>query len=82
MHIQDQIGEMERRAEAMRLTLTDLARRAGVHPSTVSKLKTSGRDARHSTLTRLEEALTAEELRLLTYLAALHPGHAPAEAGT
>lgn len=59
-------GENVRRARMeARLTQEQLARRAGVHPSEVSRLEREVRDPRLSTIVRLAGALGVEPAGLL-----------------
>lgn len=56
----------------LRLPLTVVAERAGVDVETVRLAASGQRDARGSTLNKINQVLVAEERRVLTHLLALH----------
>lgn len=67
----DEIEDLVARADAIRLPITEWARKANTTPQTVSRFNGRG-SGRTSTLTRLRLALVAEEQRLLAHLQRLH----------
>lgn len=68
--------EALQRLHAIRLPLLEVARQTGLDKSTVGIVLRGQSDARLSTVAAIEAAIRAEELRLLAYLAALHPAAA------
>lgn len=76
MHYAVAIGEIERRAKAINLCLKDLARAAGLSPSTAYRGARTGADVRLSTSAKLNEALRQHEVDLLRHLARLYPQEA------
>lgn len=70
MHTFIAIGEIKVRAEQIRLTLSELAVKAGLAPSTVLRLaEGKTRDGWVSTNKKLVAALEAEEQRVREHLA-------------
>jgi hypothetical protein len=67
-------GTLSERIAAIRLPVNALASAAGVHPETVYRLVRGGnkRGPLHENHEAIQEALTAEEIRLRDYLVALH----------
>lgn len=53
------------------LTVRELAKTAGVDPSTIHRLETPGHDGYRSTARKLEETLEAREREVLTHLLAI-----------
>lgn len=78
LHI-PQISEIKYRAEAIGLTLGQIANRAKVHPTSAYAAVRGNHDMRVSTIRRLTEALEAEERRVAEHLARLgvHAASAP-----
>lgn len=69
MHTSIAISEIKIRAEALRLTLSELAVKAGVAPSTALRLANgSGQGGWVSTNQKLVAALEAEEQRVRDHL--------------
>ncbi|WP_107344454.1 hypothetical protein [Rhodopseudomonas palustris] len=68
------ILQIKERAAAVRLTMNDVARLAGLPASTAHAKARDGRirDVRSSTLAKLSSAVIAEELRQRDYLVGLH----------
>lgn len=64
---------MAARAKAIRLSTNKLAELAGVNKHTVTYVLNGRRDTLVSTAARLEDALIAEEKRVLAHLQKLHP---------
>lgn len=80
MHEIDDITAIRARAKGLRLPIEDLCSRAGLSSSTLRR----NRDGmRRTTLRKLWDALTGEELAMLVRLQKLHPepehGHGEAE---
>lgn len=65
-------GEIKTRAEAIGVSLKDLARDVGVHHSTAYRGARGG-DLKISTVRKLERALVERERRALAHLLLLHP---------
>lgn len=72
MQQSDSIDQIEARAMAVRLSLTELAMLASVAPSTLLRAKSGRHEMRRSIERKIVDALIAEELRLLGHLNALH----------
>ena len=67
-------GTIGDRCQMIRLQPANLARRAGCHQLTICRIMRGATiDPRYSTLTEIERAIVAEELRLRDYLVGLHP---------
>jgi DNA-binding MurR/RpiR family transcriptional regulator len=73
MHNSSSLHQIKRRAEAINLSLTEMARRAKVSPSTVTRNVRGLHETKSSIERRLEETLMQHELRLRDYLLSIHP---------
>ncbi len=67
------ITEIRKRVAAINLSLSGLARRAGVEPSVVLRGCAGKHEPKISTLRKIGDPLIAEEIRLRDYLLELHP---------
>lgn len=67
-----QLGELKSRTEAIRWNLADLSLAAGKARSTAYQI-VGHQNPKRETHESISDALLAEELRLLRYLAELHP---------
>lgn len=74
-------SECARRAEILRLSNAELARLSSLDENTVAKFLSGRTDARLSTLSAIDDALSAAELETLRRLASRHPS-AAIEAAT
>jgi len=72
MQIETSINAIEARAKRIGLSLTELARLAGIAASTLLRHK-STHNPQLSTLEKINVALVAEERRVLAHLIAPHP---------
>lgn len=61
------------RAKRAYISLSALARDAGIDPSTLSRWSTSGRDVHHGKLRAAQAALQQRERALLRHLLTLYP---------
>lgn len=61
------------RREAVRLTVAELARLAGVDKHTIHRIEDAAHSPVSTTLDKIETALVAEERRVLAHLLRLHP---------
>lgn len=74
MHETIPIDQLKRRAESIGLSASELARRAGVHHTTLGRiLQDGGRDMKVSTMAKLSTALVTAEIDMRDYLLQLHP---------
>ncbi|MFO0448863.1 MAG: helix-turn-helix domain-containing protein [Rhabdaerophilum sp.] len=80
MQIETSINAIEARAKRIGLSLTELARLAGIAASTLLRHK-STHNPQLSTLEKINVALVAEERRVLAHLIALHPDLSSLPAG-
>lgn len=68
-----EMAEIERRRDALRFPIEELAKAAGCNPNTAGPALKGKTSPRHDTVVSMTRALIAEELRLRDYLLALHP---------
>jgi transcriptional regulator with XRE-family HTH domain len=80
MQIETSVSAIEARAKQIGLSLSRLARLAGMPASTLLRHKDT-HSPRLDTLEKINAALIAEERRVLAHLASLHPDFSLPEAG-
>ncbi|MGL5447535.1 MAG: helix-turn-helix domain-containing protein [Rhabdaerophilum sp.] len=80
MQIETRIDAIEARARRVGLSMTELAKRAQIAPSTIFRDK-GNVENKLSTLKKINDALIAEERRVLAHLLALHPAQSCGLAG-
>jgi predicted transcriptional regulator len=66
------VRQLKDRTEALGLSIKELAREAGLNPSTPYRVLKTG-NANHRTLVKLSEALERRERQQLAHLTALYP---------
>lgn len=68
-----EMAEIERRRDAVRFPIEELAKAAGCNPNTAGPALRGKSSPRHDTVVAMSRAIEAEELRLRDYLLTLHP---------
>jgi predicted transcriptional regulator len=81
MQIETSLDAIEARARRIGLSMTELARCAGIAASTLFRDRGSV-DKKLSTLGKINAALVAEERRVLAHLLALHPEFSSADGSS
>lgn len=73
MHMFLNIGDLEARCGALKLSARDVARLSGIHWTTWGRAIRGDVELRGSNLRKVLSAIEGEEQRLLAHLIALHP---------